>query len=520
MKRVWSLLLAAVLLLGAGCHGETEQNRYENPVQRYYLYQDETTGEYAGALGAMGSEAAEFEEDVAAYIQDYLEGPQSPELRTPFPAGTSLEKCTLEDGTLTLELSDAFFALSGIDRTLATACIVYSMAALPQVEEVVLAAPEGTGSDSLLATPLTPKSFLLFDDSATSDEMTLKLYFSDAGARFLVEETRTRSFASDAEVPTYLVEELLGEPEKETSLRVLPEGTALREITLDDGLVTVDFSQAFLENAPKTHVQARMAVFSLVNTLTELDQVERVQILCQGKKIDDYCGLDLTEPLTREESALDKGTKGSFDTNLYVPCGGALATVPSAIRRTVGRTVAADVLSALLSFTSCGGYENPFPEGTLAVEMEIRNGLCTVTFNSAFALCDSDRRRQSRRCAPWWRPCAGWRACQRCRSRSTMPSSPAWISPNPSPWEKTGSSRRGCAAPTSNPRHGSTTHCTSDINCQAVEKPRRRLMRKSSGGCVRGAKSPPRVQSNRILKLFLKVSKSRTAWRKDFFDTL
>ena len=238
MKRVWSLLLAAVLLLGAGCHGETEQNRYENPVQRYYLYQDETTGEYAGALGAMGSEAAEFEEDVAAYIQDYLEGPQSPELRTPFPVGTSLEKCTLEDGTLTLELSDAFFALSGIDRTLATACIVYSMAALPQVEEVVLAAPEGTGSDSLLATPLTPKSFLLFDDSATSDEMTLKLYFSDAGARFLVEETRTRSFASDAEVPTYLVEELLGEPEKETSLRVLPEGTALREITLDDGLVT------------------------------------------------------------------------------------------------------------------------------------------------------------------------------------------------------------------------------------------------------------------------------------------
>ena len=390
MKRVWSLLLAAVLLLGAGCHGETEQNRYENPVQRYYLYQDETTGEYAGALGAMGSEAAEFEEDVAAYIQDYLEGPESPELRTPFPAGTSLEKCTLEDGTLTLELSDAFFALSGIDRTLAAACIVYSMVELPQVEEVVLAAPEGTGSDSLLATPLTPKSFLLFDDSATSDEMTLKLYFSDAGARFLVEETRTRSFASDAEVPTYLVEELLGEPEKETSLRVLPEGTALREITLDDGLVTVDFSQAFLENAPKTHVQARMAVFSLVNTLTELDQVERVQILCQGKKIDDYCGLDLTEPLTREESALDKGTKGSFDTNLYVPCGGALATVPSAIRRTVGRTVAADVLSALLSFTSCGGYENPFPAGTLAVEMEIRNGLCTVTFNSAFALCDSE----------------------------------------------------------------------------------------------------------------------------------
>lgn len=392
MKRVWSLLLAAALLLAAGCHWETGQKSYENPVQRYYLYQDEATGEYAGALGAMGCETVELEEeqDLEAYIQDYLEGPQSPELRTPFPADVTLEAFTLREGLLTLKLNDAFFTLSGIDRTLAIACIVYSMTELPQVEEVALAAPESIGSDSLLAMPLTPEQFLLYDDSATSDERTLKLYFSDAGARFLVEETRTRSFGTESEIPAYLVEELLGEPEKGTSLRVLPEGTALREITLEDGLVTVDFSRAFRENAPKTHVQARMAVFSLVNSLTELDQVERVQILCQGEKIDDYCGLDLTEPLTREESALGKGTKGSFDTNLYVPCGGALATVPSAIRRTVGRTAAADVLSALLSFSSCGGYENPFPEGTLAVELQIRNGICTVTFNSAFALCDSD----------------------------------------------------------------------------------------------------------------------------------
>src|SRR5699024_2239915 len=41
-------------------------------------------------------------------------------------------------------------------------------------------------------------------------------------------------------------------------------------------------------------------------------------------------------------------------------------------------------------------------------------------------------------------------------------------------------------------------------------------MRQSSGGCVRGAKSPPRVQSNRILKLFLKVSKSAQRGEKTF----
>ena len=54
------------------------------------------------------------------------------------------------------------------------------------------------------------------------------------------------------------------------------------------------------------------------------------------------------------------------------------------------------------------------------------------------------------------------------------------------------------------------------VNIQAVEKPRRRLMRQSSGGCVRGAKSPPRVQSNRILKLFWKFQNPHSVAKRLF----
>ena len=55
---------------------------------------------------------------------------------------------------------------------------------------------------------------------------------------------------------------------------------------------------------------------------------------------------------------------------------------------------------------------------------------------------------------------------------------------------------------------------------QAVEKPRRRLMRQSSGGVCAGGKKPTARSIKQDFETFFKSFKIRTAWRKDFFDTL
>ena len=61
-----------------------------------------------------------------------------------------------------------------------------------------------------------------------------------------------------------------------------------------------------------------------------------------------------------------------------------------AIRQSSGKMGADAVLSALLSFKPANGYENPFPDGTALVEQHTRDGICTVTFNHAFALRNAD----------------------------------------------------------------------------------------------------------------------------------
>ena len=56
----------------------------------------------------------------------------------------------------------------------------------------------------------------------------------------------------------------------------------MRSVTLEDGLCTVDLSQAFLDGLPADSGQARLAVYALVNTLAGVDGVEQVQLLVEG----------------------------------------------------------------------------------------------------------------------------------------------------------------------------------------------------------------------------------------------
>ena len=383
MRRRWTaFFLAVCLLLAAGCGAANGQPEYEDPISLYYLYRDENTGVYAGPLGAMATEQIE-RTDLQSLLKRYLQGPQSPELASPFPQDMTLQDARVEHGVLTLEIA-GLESLTGLSRTLALACLVCTATQLQEVEAVAIA--------GIADIPLTRDDFLLYDDAATSDQVTVKLYFSDPSARFLVEETRSRTFSSTMEQLEYVVEQLLQGPTINGTLPALPEGTELISLGLSDGLCTVDLSRAFYENRPKTHGEARMAVFSLVDALTELEEVEQVRLTCEGETMADYCGLDLTAPLTREPWAvgLEREERWVMEATLYVPCGEKLAPVAVCLRRTAGRTAMADVLSALLSFESSGGYDNPFPEGTLVASVEVRSGLCTVVFNSAFALCDSD----------------------------------------------------------------------------------------------------------------------------------
>jgi germination protein M len=136
------------------------------------------------------------------------------------------------------------------------------------------------------------------------NSMQLTLYYPSADAVHLVPEVR--SFPIDHAPARIAVEALIGGTNNPQTAKVFPSGTKLRQISIKDGIASVDFNQAILKGNGGSATEI-LLVSSIVNTLTEFSTVEKVNILVDGKKIDTLYGhMDLSEPLSRSPGIIKK----------------------------------------------------------------------------------------------------------------------------------------------------------------------------------------------------------------------
>lgn len=290
---MFALILPLLLLLGA-CH--LPWQRQEETVRTMdFYYLAAQSGGYGSTNSALETEPWVLEDGADTpenILQVYLQGPRQQGTASPFPVGLTGRALSLEHGLLTVEVSEEWSQLTGIGLELARACLVLTMTQVSSVEQVQICLPDGRED----GVAMEQADYLLFDDWQTDVQKTVKLYFSDANGRSLLEETRSCNLETEM-LPEFVLQELLNGPEQEEALAVLPEGTNLLSVQIESGVCTVNLSEAFCSNQPKNDTQAWLTVFSVVNSLTELPQVASVQFLCEGKPVTDYGGLDLSEPI-------------------------------------------------------------------------------------------------------------------------------------------------------------------------------------------------------------------------------
>ena len=134
-------------------------------------------------------------------------------------------------------------------------------------------------------------------------ETEVKVYFSGLQAQYLVPETRKLRVNS---LPQKLIKELIDGPTGEELGITIPQDTKLLDLKVNNQLATVNFSQELVKNHWGGTTGEMMTVYSIVNTLTQLDQIKRVQILVEGDKIETLAGhLDLNKPLKFDESLIN-----------------------------------------------------------------------------------------------------------------------------------------------------------------------------------------------------------------------
>ena len=103
------------------------------------------------------------------------------------------------------------------------------------------------------------------------------------------------------------IELLLAGTQNVDLLSIIPTGTQLLHISVKENIAYVDFNDKLIKNNKGGSASEILLVAAIVNTLTEFDNIQKVQIMVEGKKIDTISGhMDTSEPLSRSEKIIKK----------------------------------------------------------------------------------------------------------------------------------------------------------------------------------------------------------------------
>ena len=133
-------------------------------------------------------------------------------------------------------------------------------------------------------------------------EMEISVYFSTQEAMFLAKEKRV---ISTEKLYKNAINELIEGPKDPVNSKTIPDKVKLKDIKVVNGKARVNFNRALIDNHWGGSTGERMTVYSIVNTLTQFEEIDEVIFLVEGDKIETLVGhMDLTKPLTWNEKIL------------------------------------------------------------------------------------------------------------------------------------------------------------------------------------------------------------------------
>ena len=110
---------------------------------------------------------------------------------------------------------------------------------------------------------------------------TVTLYFANEEGNMLISEKREVEYHSNISLEKIVMEQLLLGPEKNGSYPVVNPQTDVVSITVKDGICYLNLSRDFLTQV--YNVTPDVTIYAIINSLVELANVNKVQILVEGE---------------------------------------------------------------------------------------------------------------------------------------------------------------------------------------------------------------------------------------------
>ena len=309
MRKRYGALVSVLLLLLclAGCSMPfSKKETGEQSYLQYYINSEETQ------LIEYDFETEESTTDglidaVADNLRQQKTGSDRSGLLTD---AVSITDYRLEDKTLILNMSFEYTQLSKTREILIRAGLVKSFTQIDGVDSLIIqvGGENITNEDGSPVGAMKASDFVEAEGKEIDDYQkgTFKLYYANAAGDRLVCVEKEKYYLSSIPIERQLVDFLMESPEDDALQKTLPDNLEIINVTLSDGIVYVNLDASFLSGRPP--LSDEIVVYSLVNTLLELEGATKVQIAIEGETNPAIMGEDinLNEFLTKNKAIMEE----------------------------------------------------------------------------------------------------------------------------------------------------------------------------------------------------------------------
>jgi len=310
IERISAILLCFILIFVAGCKSDVPANNDSSD----YINQKKANVYYLNLEGNnlvkrdINIENIEKNKILNFLINKVIENPNEDDIRSAVRTGTKCIWIKQDKKMVSVNLSKEFYNEQNISDILSVGAIVKTLCSLDSVDSVSIFIESNpiTNAEGEEMGVLKDTDFVFDADSLESDEEYITLYFSDENGEKLVSEIRKIKVPKGEVMEKLIVSELIEGPKSNNIFQVIPSGTKILSVETKEGVCFVNLSKEVITKHPGGVSAETMTVYSIVNSLTELANVNKVQILIDGEIHEVFNHILINEPIERDTSYIIK----------------------------------------------------------------------------------------------------------------------------------------------------------------------------------------------------------------------
>lgn len=303
-KKIKWFLTAALLLavLCTGCGKKQEEGDETARQGAYQIYYLDASGLKLSSC-SYETETEDTEQLLGELAGQLLTPPADAEYQPVLTKKTMLLGMKKNDNVLYLDFSKEYNSMEPIREILCRAAFVKTLTQAEGVEFVNISC-EGQPKLDSAGNPVGALGKSDFVEGVTDinsyEQAELTLYFSNQEGTALIPETRTVVHSANTSLERLVVEQLVAGPSDDGANPVIPKETRILNISVAENICYVNFDSSFLAGVPNT--SEKLAVYAIVDSLTELQTVNKVQITVNGSQDIMYRdAIPLNKPFDRDE---------------------------------------------------------------------------------------------------------------------------------------------------------------------------------------------------------------------------